>query len=153
LKQFPQGYPLEGAEALAVMVVKELLGILRAKALYHTSRIQRRTLHVKRLLSFANYGFSTDFHTRIFPLTPSPTPFYPSTSASIIRTGPCRSNDHAVHGNLLLTNGNYHGTIPYESKALSLSDGPAVSAPPLCLPRLDPQLPFFPHSFHSFAKK
>jgi hypothetical protein len=106
------------------------------------------------LLCFAaNYRFSTDFHTRTIPLTPSPTPFYPSTSASIIRTNRTHSNDDAVHDNLLLTSGNYHAIIPYESQALALSDDPVVSAPPLCLPGVDSPLFFFPHSFHSFAKE
>jgi hypothetical protein len=81
-------------------------------------------------------NFSTDFHSRIKPLTSPPTPSNPATSATLIRTSPPRSNDHAVHDKMVLTNSNYHGTMSYESEALSPSDDLVVSAPPLCPPRL-----------------
>ncbi len=51
LEQFPQCHALEGTEALAVLVVEKLLGVLRAEALNHTLSIQRQTLYVKRLSS------------------------------------------------------------------------------------------------------
>ena len=41
LEQFAQGDSFEGAEALTVMVTKELLGFPRGKALDHTYRILR----------------------------------------------------------------------------------------------------------------
>jgi len=44
-----------------------------------------------------NFGFSTDFHTRINPLTSRPTPFYRATSATPIRMNAHRSNNYAVH--------------------------------------------------------
>jgi hypothetical protein len=37
--------------------------------------------------------FSTNFHSRIKPITPRPTPSNPSTSASLIRIRASRSND------------------------------------------------------------
>jgi hypothetical protein len=48
LKQFPQGDPLDGTEPPAVVIVKEILSFLRAKALNHTHRILRRALYVKQ---------------------------------------------------------------------------------------------------------
>src|SRR5208282_3092237 len=83
-----------------------------------------------------SFHFSTHFHTRINPLTSPPTPSNPATSAPLIRTNPPRSNDDAVHPKQLLTISNSHVTIPCESKPLSLSDDPVVSAPPLRPPRL-----------------
>jgi len=47
LKQLPQCHALEGAKALAVLVAKKLLGVLRAEALYHTLSIQRLACYVK----------------------------------------------------------------------------------------------------------
>ena len=47
LKQFAQRDAFDGAETLAVLVVKKLLGLLRAKALNHTPSVLRGTLHVK----------------------------------------------------------------------------------------------------------
>ena len=86
------------------------------------------------LTSFSKDGpsdFSTDFHTRINPLTSPPTPFPPATSSLTIRTHPPRSNDHAVHPRNVLTISNYRATIQHESKPLSLSNHPILSAPPL----------------------
>ncbi len=113
----------------------------------------RRGLRANRLLRFAaNHGFSTDFHTRIIPLTPSPTPFYPATSAPIIRTRRRHSNDDAVHRNLVLINSNYRAIMCHESKALPPSDDPLVSAPPVRPPSLNVtplRSPPFPPQFHS----
>ena len=82
------------------------------------------------------FDFSTDFHTRIHPLTSSPTPSLAITSATPIRTSPPRSNNHEVHSRTPLTISNYHAIIPCESMALSLSDDLVVSAPSLCPLRL-----------------
>jgi hypothetical protein len=48
LEQFPQGDPLDGAEPPTVVIVKEVLSFLRAKALNHTHRILRHALYVKQ---------------------------------------------------------------------------------------------------------
>jgi hypothetical protein len=48
LEQFPQDDAFDGAEALTVMIVEKLLSLFRAKALNHTPRILRSTLHVNR---------------------------------------------------------------------------------------------------------
>jgi hypothetical protein len=48
LEQFSQGDPLDGTERPAVVIVKELLSFLGAKALNHTHRILRHTLYVKQ---------------------------------------------------------------------------------------------------------
>src|SRR6266566_3843681 len=50
-RQFPQGDPLNGTEPPAVVIVKELLSFLRAKALNHTHRILRHALYVKRQMT------------------------------------------------------------------------------------------------------
>src|SRR5580698_114523 len=70
LEQLPQGHPLEGSEAPAVLVAKELLGVPRSEALNHTSSIQRHALYVKQRLLRShlklwetNLDFSTDFHS------------------------------------------------------------------------------------------
>ncbi len=47
LQQLAQSNALEGTEALAMPVVKKLLGFLRAEALNHTQSILRSTLYVK----------------------------------------------------------------------------------------------------------
>jgi hypothetical protein len=89
--------------------------------------------HVPEPASFGDglFQFSTDFHTRIKPLTSSPTPSIPATSAPAIQTNPPRSNNHEVHRKRLLTISNYHATIRCESKPLSLSEALVVSPPPL----------------------
>jgi hypothetical protein len=51
LEQFPQGNPLDGTEPPAVVIMKELLSFLRAKALNHTHRILRHALYVKQRMS------------------------------------------------------------------------------------------------------
>ena len=51
LEQFPQGDPLKGTEPPAVVIVKELLSFLRAKALNHTHRILRHALYVKQQMT------------------------------------------------------------------------------------------------------
>src|SRR5208282_3493918 len=66
------------------------------------------------------------------PITPRPTPSIPSTSTRLIRIRASRSNDDAVTLKMLLTVSNYHATMSCESQALSPSDDPIVSAPPLC---------------------
>ena len=93
------------------------------------------TLTTKHTVGGA-FDFSIDFHTRIKPLTSPPTPFSPATSASLIRTNPSRSNNHAVHTKNLLTISNYRATMLCDSQALSLSDDLVVSAPALCPKRL-----------------
>ncbi len=59
-------------------------------------------------------GFSTHFHSRNKPITPPPTPSNLSTSLHSIRIRPSRSNDHAVHAKLLLTDSNNHATMLYD---------------------------------------
>jgi hypothetical protein len=49
LEQLPQGDALDGAKTLAVMILKEFLGVPRAKALNHTPRILRSALYVKHV--------------------------------------------------------------------------------------------------------
>ena len=51
LEQFPQGDPLDGTEPPAVVIMKELLSFLRAKALNHPHRILRHALYVKQQMS------------------------------------------------------------------------------------------------------
>jgi hypothetical protein len=51
LEQFPQGDPLDRTEPPAVVIVKEILSFLRAKALNHTHRILRRALYVKQWIN------------------------------------------------------------------------------------------------------
>ncbi len=51
LEQFPQGDPLDGTEPPAVVIIKELLSFLRAKALNHTHRILRPALYVKQQMA------------------------------------------------------------------------------------------------------
>src|SRR5438552_6367612 len=46
LQQFSQCYPLESTEAPRVLILKELLCLLRRKALNHTQSILRATLYV-----------------------------------------------------------------------------------------------------------
>jgi hypothetical protein len=53
LEQFPQSDPLDGAEPPAVVIVKEVLSFLRAKALNHTRRILRHALYVKQQIMLA----------------------------------------------------------------------------------------------------
>lgn len=48
LEQFSQGDSLEGAKALAAVVMEKLLSFLRAKAADHMWRILRYALYVKR---------------------------------------------------------------------------------------------------------
>lgn len=48
LEQLPQGHAFDGVKPLAVMILKEFLGVLRAKAPNHTPRILRIALYVKR---------------------------------------------------------------------------------------------------------
>jgi len=49
LEQLPQGHAFDGAKTLAVMILKQFLGVPRAKALNHTPRIPRIALYVKRM--------------------------------------------------------------------------------------------------------
>ena len=49
LEQPPQGDALDGAKTLTVMILKEFLGVPRAKALNHTPRILRSALYVKHV--------------------------------------------------------------------------------------------------------
>src|SRR5580704_7795630 len=58
LQQLPQRHALDRAEAFAVPVVEEILGIFRTEALNHTLRIERLALYVKQSQ----------------PLSPNPTP-------------------------------------------------------------------------------
>jgi hypothetical protein len=51
LEQLPQGDALDRTETLAVVVVEEFLGLLRAEAFNHTSSMLRNTLYVKRIRS------------------------------------------------------------------------------------------------------
>lgn len=49
LEQLPQRDALDGAKTLAVMILKEFLGVPRAKAPNHTPRILRYALYVKHV--------------------------------------------------------------------------------------------------------
>lgn len=49
LEQLPQGDALDGAKTLAVMILKEFLGVARAEALNHTPRMLRSALYVKHV--------------------------------------------------------------------------------------------------------
>ncbi len=56
VEQFSQGDPLDGTEPPAVMIVKEFLSFLRAKALNHTHRILRHALYVKQQMTLIGHS-------------------------------------------------------------------------------------------------
>jgi hypothetical protein len=60
------------------------------------SRIQTST-HYPLFTTLSPPHFSTHFHSRINPITPRPTPSNLSTSATLIRIRPARSNKHSVN--------------------------------------------------------
>jgi hypothetical protein len=57
LEQFPQGDPLDGTEPPAVVIMKELLSFLQAKALNHTHRILRHALYVNQQMPGSQFPF------------------------------------------------------------------------------------------------
>ena len=65
LQQFPQGDPLAGTEPPAVVIVKQLLSFLRAKALNHTHRILRKALYVKQQMSMSVNGLKRNFCVKV----------------------------------------------------------------------------------------
>ena len=56
LEQLPQGDALDGAKTLAVMILKEFLGVPRAKALNHTHSVLRHALYVKQQMVSMKLG-------------------------------------------------------------------------------------------------
>jgi hypothetical protein len=65
LKQFPQGDPLDGTEPPAVVIVKEVLSFLRAKALNHMHRVLRHALYVKQWMIVERSLRLGDFAVRV----------------------------------------------------------------------------------------